>query len=74
MAITLRTRFLPNKVMLLNPGDRESTRIARLAEFTKKQPSIGGRATAYVCLNYGCKSPTTDINKMLELLDGTQPA
>jgi uncharacterized protein YyaL (SSP411 family) len=67
----LRTRFLPNKVVLLNPGDRESTEIAKLAEFTKNQSSIGGKATAYVCLNHNCKSPTTDINKMLELLDGT---
>jgi uncharacterized protein YyaL (SSP411 family) len=68
MAKALRTRFLPNKVVLLNPTDRESTGIVKLAEFTKNQSSIGGKATAYVCLNYSCKSPTTDINKMLELL------
>jgi uncharacterized protein YyaL (SSP411 family) len=69
MAKALRTRFLPNKVVLLNPTDRESTEIAKLAEFTRNQSSIGGKATAYVCLNYSCKSPTTDINKMLELLN-----
>jgi uncharacterized protein YyaL (SSP411 family) len=68
MVKTLRTRFLPNKVVLLNPSDQESPAIGQLAEFTKNQPSIGGKATAYVCLNYNCKSPTTDINKMLELL------
>jgi uncharacterized protein YyaL (SSP411 family) len=68
MVQALRTRFLPNKVVLLNPTDRESTGIVKLAEFTKNQSSIGGKATAYVCLNYSCKSPTTDINKMLELL------
>ena len=71
MAEALRTRFLPNKVALLNPGDRESTQIAKLSEFTKNQSGIGGRATAYVCLNYNCRLPTTDIDKMLELLDGT---
>jgi hypothetical protein len=70
MTEALRRRFLPNKVMLLNASDRESTKIAGLAEFTKNQSSIGGRATAYVCLTYSCKSPTTDISKMLELLDG----
>jgi uncharacterized protein len=65
----LRTRFLPNKVVLLNPSDQESPEIAQLAKFTKNQSSIGGKATAYVCLNYNCKLPTTDINKMLELLN-----
>jgi uncharacterized protein YyaL (SSP411 family) len=69
MVKALRTRFLPNKVVLLNPSDQESPAIAQLAEFTKNQSSIGGKATAYVCLNYNCKLPTTDINKMLELLN-----
>jgi uncharacterized protein YyaL (SSP411 family) len=73
MIEALRTVFLPNKVTLLNPGDRESTKIARLADFGKNETSIGGRATAYVCLNHHCRQPTTDIKKMLELLDGTQP-
>jgi uncharacterized protein YyaL (SSP411 family) len=69
MVKALRTRFLPNKVVLLNRSDQESPDIAKLAEFTKNQSSIGGKATAYVCLNYKCKLPTTDINKMLELLN-----
>jgi uncharacterized protein YyaL (SSP411 family) len=70
MVRAIRTRFLPNKVVLLNPDERESPEIAKLAEFTKNQSSIDGRATAYVCMNYNCKLPTTDINKMLELLNG----
>jgi uncharacterized protein YyaL (SSP411 family) len=69
MVNALRTRFLPNKVVLFNPDGRESPEIAKLAEFTKNQSSIGGKATAYVCLNYNCKLPTTDIDKMLELLN-----
>lgn len=69
MVKALRTRFLPTKVVLLNPGEQKSPEIAQLAEFTRNQPSIDGKATAYVCLNYNCKLPTTDINKMLELLD-----
>ena len=68
MAKALRTRFLPNKVVLLNPGERDSPETAQLAAFTGNQPSLGGKATAYVCLNYACKLPTTDINRMLELL------
>jgi uncharacterized protein YyaL (SSP411 family) len=69
MLKALRTRFLPNMVVLLNPGGQELPGIAKVAEFTRNQPSIDGRATAYICMNYNCKPPTTDINKMLELLD-----
>jgi uncharacterized protein YyaL (SSP411 family) len=69
MVKALRTRFLPNKVVLLNHGERRSPEIAKLAEFTKNQSSIDGRATAYVCMNYNCKLPTTDIDKMLQLLN-----
>jgi uncharacterized protein YyaL (SSP411 family) len=69
MMKALRTRFLPNKVVLLNPGERESPEIAQLAKFTQSQSSIDGRATVYVCMNYNCKLPTTDISKMLELLN-----
>jgi uncharacterized protein YyaL (SSP411 family) len=65
----LRANFLPSKVVLLNPSEEESPEIAQLAEFTKSQSSIEGRATAYVCMNYNCKLPTTDINKMLALLN-----
>jgi uncharacterized protein YyaL (SSP411 family) len=68
MVRALRTRFLPNKVVLLNPGEQESPEIAQMAAFTGNQPSIGGKATAYVCLNYNCKLPTADVRKMLELL------
>ena len=69
MARELRTRFLPNKVVLLNRSGRKPSEIAELAQFTKNQSSIGGKATAYVCVNHGCKSPTTDMNEMLELLN-----
>ncbi|MGB6873651.1 MAG: thioredoxin domain-containing protein [Dehalococcoidia bacterium] len=65
----LRTHFLPTKVVLLNPSERELPEIAQLAAFTRNQSSIGGKATAYICLKYNCKLPTTDINTMLELLN-----
>ena len=65
----IRKHFIPNKVLLLRPSEQESPDIVRLAEFTKHLSSINGRATVYVCLNYTCKLPTTDINKMLKLLN-----
>jgi uncharacterized protein YyaL (SSP411 family) len=71
MLKALRTPFIPNKVVLLNPSEQESPEIHQLAEFTQQQLSIDGDATAYVCLDYRCTLPTTDIGKMMELLNAT---
>jgi len=73
MVRALRTHFVPNKIVLLRPSEKESPDIIRLAEYTKYQSSIDGKATAYVCLNYTCKLPTADPGKMLELLGASKP-
>ena len=70
MLRALRKQFVPNKVVILKPTEQNAPEITRLAEFTKYQNSRDGKATAYVCLNYNCKLPTTDPGKMLELLAG----
>ena len=64
----LRRKFVPNKVFLLRPVEQESPEITRLAEFTKDLSSINGKATVYMCLNYTCQIPTTDIEQMLEII------
>ena len=67
MLRSLRRYFIPNKVVLLRTSE-EPPDITEIAGFTKNQKSIGGRATAYVCHNYSCMQPTTDIDTMLQLL------
>ena len=71
MLKSMRARFVPNKVVLLRPSEQESPDIIRVAPFTEGQTSIDGKATAYVCRDYVCKLPTTDADKMLELLNIT---
>ncbi len=69
MLKALRGRFIPNKVVVLRDIEHDTSAIERLAEYTKYQDSIEGKATVCVCENYNCKLPTTDIDKMLELLE-----
>ncbi len=68
MLKALRSRFIPNKVTIFRPTEKKSPEIDKLAEFVQYQASIDGKATAYVCLNYACKTPTTEVNQMLELI------
>ncbi len=63
----LRKEYVPNKVVLFRESD-DGNEISSIAEFTKGQKAIDGKATAYVCLNQICKLPTTDVKEMLELL------
>lgn len=68
MLKALRSRFIPNKVTILRPTNTSSQGIDSLAKFVKYQESIHDKATAYVCLNYACKTPTTDIKEMLGMI------
>jgi uncharacterized protein YyaL (SSP411 family) len=68
MLKALRSRFIPNKVTVFRPTEIESPHIEKLAEYVKYQVSLDGKATAYVCLNFACKEPTTKVDKMLELI------
>ena len=70
MLQTVRSRFLPGKVVLLRSSVEESPEITDLAKFTKDLHGKGGKATAFVCRNYVCNLPTTDAQAMLELLNG----
>ena len=68
MLKALRQQFVPNKVVVLHPTEQDSPDIDMLLEFLKDYPSIDGKATAYVCLDYACKLPTTDAETMVRLL------
>ena len=67
MVRAVRSKFVPNKVVLLRPSG-VAPPIVRIAEFTTMQVALNGQATAYVCLDHACRAPTNDVKKMLALL------
>ena len=68
MLEAIRRRFIPNKVVLLRPKEAAEDGILKLAPYTGNQASLNGHATAYVCQNFACKAPTTDVQDMLDAL------
>tara|TARA_B100000029_G_scaffold516539_1_gene630685 strand:+ start:17509 stop:19662 length:2154 start_codon:yes stop_codon:yes gene_type:complete len=64
----IQESFIPNKVLILKPSDLQAKEVVRIAPFTETQVSISGMATVYVCQNYSCKTPTTDIKEMIKFL------
>lgn len=55
------------KVVLLKTGEN-ADRLSRLAPFTKTQTARDGRATVYVCENFSCRAPTTEVDEVVRLV------
>jgi uncharacterized protein YyaL (SSP411 family) len=68
MLSLLNSRFIPNAVIVLRP-DRDLPEITGIAKYTANQTSLDGKATAYICRNFTCSLPTTDIDEMLRQMD-----
>ncbi len=64
----LWTHFIPNKVLVFRPEGMDPE-ITTLAAYTKMQVLIEGKATAYVCRDYECQLPTTEVDEMLKILN-----
>src|SRR3989338_6946821 len=62
-------RFLPRASVVLHPPGEAGRTIESLIPFVANQVQLNGQPTAYVCENYLCKLPTTDVAKLVELLD-----
>ncbi|CAN5427270.1 thioredoxin domain-containing protein [soil metagenome] len=68
MLAPIQKRFFPRVVTLFRPAGEADPAIGQIAEFTQGQVAVDGKATAYVCQNFSCNLPTTEVSKMLELL------
>jgi uncharacterized protein YyaL (SSP411 family) len=66
MLHAIRTRFVPNKVMLLKEVDQKD--LENLPGFTKDMKTIDNKTTVYICRNFVCNKPITEIKEVLEIL------
>ncbi len=62
--------FIPNKVLILADGGTGQKFFSAQVDFMKEVAPIDHQATAYVCENYVCQLPTTDLKKFAPLLIG----
>jgi uncharacterized protein YyaL (SSP411 family) len=64
-------RFIPNKVLLLADEGAGQEQLARWLSVVGSITRRNGRATAYICEDYVCQLPTSDVAVAAQLLDGT---
>src|SRR2546428_133752 len=67
-------RFGPGELLLLVDGEDTRRRLGTLAPFAAALQPCDGVATAYVCLHYSCRLPTTDPREFGAQLDELAPS
>jgi len=63
---SINQKFIPNKVMILK--DPTNLEFSLAFEYLNSYSQINSKSTIYVCKNFQCKLPTTDINNALSVL------
>lgn len=66
MLQVLRTEFIPNKIIHLKATNVSD--LQKLASFVQDMKPIDKKATVYVCRNFTCSAPTTDLNQLRTMI------
>ena len=62
---TIHSRFIPNKIMaLLDPRAENLQETEAFIPLLEGKKQINDKTTIYVCENYTCKAPTTDLAEL----------
>ena len=64
----VRARYLPNAIVLLADGGPGQQWLGERLEFLKTVALLDGNPAAFVCENFVCQLPTSDVAKLRELL------
>lgn len=66
MLRVVNQRYMPFTVVLLN---EEGNGLGEINEFTSNQITLNGKTTAYVCENFTCQKPVTELEDFEALLN-----
>lgn len=63
----LRKSFLPDVTILVAETAED---LAEIAPFAKEYKQLNGQTTVYICENFSCQSPTTDVDAAMKRIVG----
>jgi len=66
--IRLKSEYVPGKILLFKDTDKLFPDLSPLAKWTATQETIDDKVTFYVCQDFSCKIPTTDIKQALTFI------
>ncbi|MCH8046409.1 MAG: thioredoxin domain-containing protein [Planctomycetes bacterium] len=65
----INSRYIPNKIILLADGGKGQKTLESYIPFIGTIKELNGKSTAYICENYVCQLPTTEISVIANLLN-----
>ena len=65
----IKSIYIPSKVIIFKNTDDKSNKLTPLAKWTMTQESIDDKTTFYVCRDFACKIPTTDLKLALKFIN-----
>jgi uncharacterized protein YyaL (SSP411 family) len=68
MIQTFRRCFLPNTILLVRPEGLKGNGLAKVSPFVNAMTAVNGQPTAYVCEQYICNKPITDLAQLESVL------
>jgi uncharacterized protein YyaL (SSP411 family) len=71
MLQAVNTCFIPNKVVLLKK--ETDPKLENMISFVKDMKTVDRRTTAYICRNFVCQKPLTEVKEVLRYLTTASP-
>ena len=65
----IKSEYVPNKVIIFKDTDDELNKLSPLAKWTVTQERIDEKTTYYICQDFACKIPTTDLDLALKFIN-----
>jgi uncharacterized protein YyaL (SSP411 family) len=70
LLVEVHRHFLPRAIVLLADGGNGQDFLAEKNEAIRAMRPIDGKPSIYVCENFACKAPVTDVEELQDLLTG----
>ena len=65
----LRTEYHPGNVILFKDTDDKMNQLSPIANWTIEHRPINNKTTFYVCEDFACKIPTTDLEQAIQFIN-----
>jgi uncharacterized protein YyaL (SSP411 family) len=64
----IRSRFLPNTVLMINPDGELGEEARKLLPVIADKTIVNGQPAVYICENYACQAPITELEQLVKAL------
>ena len=65
----IKSEYVPSKVIIFKDTDDQLNKLSPLAKWTVTQETIDEKTTFYICQDFACKIPTTDLDLALKFIN-----